>query len=553
MEHKNHIASITTSSRPLANFHPNVWGDRFLVYTPQPCKAGEKELVEKLKEEVKEELKEASNDIVALLKLVDAIQRLGIEYHFEEEIDQAMQNFSQTFEDFCNDKDDLYANALGFRLLRQHGYKISCSLFEKFKDVVKGSSNAPHTAEGIMGILEFFEATHLRVNGEDILDDGYVSSRKLLESSLPLLTNPPVAELVDHALHQYSKRRGLPRVEARHYLSIYAQFDSHHPKLLKLAKLDFNLLQAMHKEELSELYRWWKELEVPTKLFYARDRMVECYFWIMGVYFEPKHAKARQITTKMTAIASLFDDTFDAYATFEELELFMVAIERWSMSCLDELPEYMRGFYKALLEAFEDIEEYMTKEGTLYRLGYGIEAMKVMARDYFTEIKWREEKYKPKSEEYMHVATASSGYTSLIICSFLGMGDCVTKEAFDFVLSKQDIVKATLNICRLTDDIVGHEFERKREHIPSMVECYAEEHNKSKEEAVDELLKRIETAWKLINEAFLKPTKIPTPPLFRILNFARVIEVIYSKGDWFTHVGPEMQKLITQLLIDPVP
>ncbi|XP_047941539.1 LOW QUALITY PROTEIN: germacrene D synthase 2-like [Salvia hispanica] len=395
MEHKNHIASITTSSRPLANFHPNVWGDRFLVYSPQPCKDGEKGLVEKLKEEVKVELKEASNDIIGLLKLVDAIQRLGIEYHFEEEIDQA--------------------------------------------------------------------------------------------------------------------------------------------------KMQVNYIL------------WWKDLEVPTKLFYARDRMVECYFWIMGAYFEPKYAKGRHITTKMIAIASLFDDTFDAYATFEELELFMVAIERWSMSCLDEIPEYMRGFYKALLEAFEDIEEYMIKKGTLYRLDYGIEAMKVMARDYFTEIKWREEKYKPKSEEYMHVATASSAYTSLIICSFLGMGDCVTKEAFEFVLSLQDIVKATLNICRLTDDIVGHEFERKREHIPSMVECYTEEHNKSKEEAVDELLKRIETAWKLINEAFLKPTKIPTPLLTRILNFARVIEVIYSKGDWYTHVGPEMQKLITQLLIDPVP
>ena len=85
-----------------------------------------------------------------------------------------------------------------------------------------------------------------------------------------------------------------------------------------------------------------------------------------------------------------------------------------------------------------------------------------------------------------------------------------------------------------------------------MVECYIEENNISEPEAVDELLKRIETAWKLINEAFLKPTKIPTPPLSRILNFAHVIEVIYSKGDWYTHVGPEMQKLVTQLLIDPV-
>lgn len=106
----------------------------------------------------------------------------------------------------------------------------------------------------IMGVLEYFEATHLRVKGEDILEEGYVSSRKLLESAVPYLSNP-IAEQVDHALHQYSNRRGLPRVEARHYISIYAQYASHHPKLLELAKLDFNLLQALHKRELSELCR----------------------------------------------------------------------------------------------------------------------------------------------------------------------------------------------------------------------------------------------------------------------------------------------------------
>ena len=32
------VVSLATFSRPLANYHPNVWGDHFLVYTPQPCK-----------------------------------------------------------------------------------------------------------------------------------------------------------------------------------------------------------------------------------------------------------------------------------------------------------------------------------------------------------------------------------------------------------------------------------------------------------------------------------------------------------------------------------
>ncbi|KAG8385139.1 hypothetical protein BUALT_Bualt03G0010700 [Buddleja alternifolia] len=115
------------------------------------------------------------------------------------------------------------------------------------------------------------------------------------------------------------------------------------------------------------------------------------------------------------------------------------------------------------------------------------------------------------------------------------------------------MVTATLTICRLTDDIDGHEFDKKREHIPSAVECYTKEHNVSKEEAIDEFNNKIEEAWKDLNEGFLKPTKFPAPLLYRILNHARITEVIYSKGDWYTNVGPEMKGFISQLLVDPVP
>lgn len=58
--------------------------------------------------------------------MVDAIQRLGIEYHFEEEINEALQNLFENFDDYCKDNHDLYTTALSFRLLRQHGYRVSC-------------------------------------------------------------------------------------------------------------------------------------------------------------------------------------------------------------------------------------------------------------------------------------------------------------------------------------------------------------------------------------------------------------------------------------------
>nr|QEY10188.1 terpene synthase 4 [Scutellaria barbata] len=551
MESQYKTIGVGISSRPLANYHPNVWGDRFLPYIPESRdEVHKKQLVEELKEEVKRELHDTSDDYTRQLKLVDTIQRLGIEYHFEQEIDQTLLNLSQKLDNYCKNNHDLCTVALGFRLLRQHGHKISCKIFDKFKD-----EKGVFKTEDVAGMLEFFEATHLRIHGEDILDHAYDFTRNYLQSILPSLGHDDhVAQQVNNALYGYSNRRGLPRVEARHYISIYGKCASHHPVLLKLAKLDFNLLQSMHKRELSELYRWWKGLEVTTKLPYARDRLVETYFWIVGVYFEPKYGVARKFLTKLQSIGSLFDDTYDAYGIHQELQLFTDAIERWDISCLDQLPDYMQIIYKALMEIFEEVKEEMIRQGTSYRINYGIEAMKVMARDYFYEAKnWREAKYKPKMEEYMQVATSSTAYTSLMIISFLGMPNFVKKQHFDWVLSKPHIVRATLIICRLTDDIVGHEFERQREHIPSSIECYMDEHKVSKEETISVFKNQIEDAWKYINEAFLSPTKVPVPILYRILNFARVIEVIYSKGDWYTNVGPEMQSFINQLFIDPIP
>lgn len=75
-------------------------------------------------------------------------------------------------------------------------------------------------------------------------------------------------------------------------------------------------------------FRWWKNLDFATKLPYARDRIVECCFWVMGVYFEPHYSLARRILIKVIVMTSIIDDTYDAFALYEEVELFTEAIER---------------------------------------------------------------------------------------------------------------------------------------------------------------------------------------------------------------------------------
>ena len=65
-----------------------------------------------------------------------------------------------------------------------------------------------------------------------------------------------------------------------------------------------------------------------TKVPYARDRVVEAYFWPLATSYEPKYSTARMIVGKLMGCMSLLDDTYDAYGIIEELELLTEAIMR---------------------------------------------------------------------------------------------------------------------------------------------------------------------------------------------------------------------------------
>ncbi|KAF7142010.1 hypothetical protein RHSIM_Rhsim06G0190300 [Rhododendron simsii] len=212
-----------------------------------------------------------------------------------------------------------------------------------------------------------------------------------------------------------------------------------------------------------EVITWWKDLDFARKLPFARDRVVECYFWILGVYFEPQYFLARRILTKVIAMTSIIDDIYDVYGTLEELVLFTDAIERWENSALDQLPEYMKLCYQALLDVYNMIDEEMVKEGRSYRVNYAKSAMNKLVRAYFEEAKWCHEGYVPSIEEYMRVALVTGAYKMLATTSLVGMGDLVTEEGFKWVSSDPLILEAASVICRLMDDMVGHKVKRGME------------------------------------------------------------------------------------------
>ncbi|KAM3696545.1 hypothetical protein ACB098_06G048200 [Castanea mollissima] len=536
--------------RRTANFHPSIWGDHFINNTSEDKDIHLRKVseVEELKDEVRNKIFASTSHLSQQLGLIDALQRLGVAYHFEREIQKALEHIYATFND-KNDVDDLYKVSLSFRLLRQEGFKVSCDVFNKFKD--EDGQFKESLTNNVEAMLAFYEATHLRVHGEDILDEALEFTATHLKSIASLIGNPLAAQIT-RALKQ-PLHKGIPRLEARRYISIYEQDASHNKVLLKLSILDFNLVQSLHKEELRYITRWWKDLDFATKLPFARDRVVECYFWIVAVYFEPQYSLARKILTKVISMTSILDDIYDVYGTLEELEPFTEAIERWDISCIDQLPEYMQICYRALFDVFEAIENELAKKERSYRVTYAKDAMKRLVRAYFDEAKWFHQNYIPTMEEYMHVALKTSGYPMLTAISFLGMDDIVTKEAFDWIFSNPKIITASSVIGRLMDDMKSHKFEQERGHAASAVECYMKQHGVSEQVVHDEFSRQVTNAWKDINEECIRPTVVPMPLLMRVLNLARVIDVIYKEGDGYTHVGKEMKDNVASVLIDPIP
>lgn len=80
-----------------------------------------------LKEDVRRMItSDAYNKASQKLNLIDTVQRLGVAYHFEKEVEDELEKIHHQL---ANDEDDdLYTVSLRFRLLRQQGIRVSSGM-----------------------------------------------------------------------------------------------------------------------------------------------------------------------------------------------------------------------------------------------------------------------------------------------------------------------------------------------------------------------------------------------------------------------------------------
>nr|XP_043637299.1 beta-caryophyllene synthase-like [Erigeron canadensis] len=534
--------------RPPANFSPSIWEDQFVFYHQRGEEAEMERIIGDLKEKVRKDLIVALDAPVEhsnLLKTIDAIQRLNLTYSFEEEITQVLQYIYDRYGDKWNGCNP----ALWFRLMRQQGFNVSCDIFDDYMDENGGFKES--LVKDVQGMLELYEAAFMRLEGEIVLDDALAFTRSHLEiiAKDALFSNPTISIQIKEAL-KLPLQKKLPILEALFYIPFYEQQESHDKNLLKLAKYGFNLIQSLHKKELSQLSMWWKGFDVPKNLPYARDRLVETFFWAVAVCYDPKFSQARIFLTKVIVLITFVDDTYDAYGTYEELKIFTEAFERWSITCLDILPGYMKLIYKGLMDAYKEMEESIENEGKEDLINCAKEFTKDFIRGLMLEAKCVNEGYMPTVEEHAAIGFKTGGGDWLIASCFLGMGDALSKEAIKWGVTKQPIFDCVSIIARIQNDIAGHKKEQQRNHFPSSVECYMRQYDVTEEYACEMLHKKVEDVWKELNRESLMYKDIPRPVLMVAVNFARLVETLYRNDkDNFTH-AEGLKDQIKSLFID---
>ncbi|KAM0003736.1 putative lyase [Helianthus debilis subsp. tardiflorus] len=523
--------TYASTVRRSANYPPSLWSYDYLQSLTNNY-VGEKYETrsDTLKECVRTLISNGTGveDPLSMLELVDDLERLGISYHFKEEISSVLKMiYIYHFKANENwNKSKLNLKALGFRLLRQHGYHIPQEIFEDIKD--ENGNIKANVQEDVVGMLNLYEASFLAVEDEKILDEAREFTNIYLKEKLEKknIGNESMLMLVSHALELPLVWRP-PRFEAIWFIEAYKSRSDMKPLLLELAELDFNIVQGIHQEDLKDLSRWWEALGWNKKLSFARDRLVESFMWTVGVSYQPSMGVLRKNMTKIISLVNVIDDIYDVYGTLDELEQFTDIVRRWDINAIEELPDYMKICFLGFRNTINEMACHtLTNQELLIK-----PCVKKMWVEYceanLLEAQWFNNGYTPTLEEYLKNSCITISLP--VIISNLYFFTSNIGEA-----PSQNVVQCSALILRLADDLGTSMAELKRGDVPKSIQCYMHETGASEEKARGYIKNLIMDTWKKLNKERIT-LSCPTSQILVecATNLGRMAQFTYQYADVF--------------------
>nr|XP_043625802.1 ent-copalyl diphosphate synthase 1-like [Erigeron canadensis] len=255
---------------------------------------------------------------------VDRLQHLGIARYFRSEIKDCVAYIYRNWNDqgigYSRgiDVPDLDDTAMGFRLLRLHGYAVSPDVLQRFNVDGKFMCFPESTADSVSVTFNLFRASQVLFPGEKILNDAKIFCQNLLtrkQSTNELLDKWLLAKdlpgEIGYAL-DVPWYASLPRLEARYYLeqyggekelwigkTIYRMGNVSNDTYLEMAKMDYSHCQAIHQSEWSHIQKWYAGLKIEDNL---STSLLWSYYEAAASIFEPERCIERLAWAKTTIL-----------------------------------------------------------------------------------------------------------------------------------------------------------------------------------------------------------------------------------------------------------
>ncbi|KAL7606076.1 hypothetical protein Lser_V15G19528 [Lactuca serriola] len=544
-----------SENSPLPIYQPTIWSHNFIqaldVNFPIYSKEEVKEL-EKKGMELNFDYENGGLSILQLLEQIDDIERLGLDYRFQNDIRRAL-NFIASIKENNTEHEEkegsLHEASLRFSLLRKHGYNVSQDFLLRFKDSHGGFMRCLET--DVRGLLSLYEASYLSFECEKDLHEAKLFAREHL-LKLKCQENEALED-INHALELPSYRRML-RLQARWYIDAYSKRKDANMLLLELATSDYNMVQLEFKKELQQVSKWWKNIGLASKLSFVRDRLMECFFWSVGVVFEPQYNSCRVELTKVCTLITVIDDIYDVYGSLDELVMFTDAVKRWDINAVKHMPEYLQLCFRTLYNTIIEI-------GSKTSIAQGEDIIPVLVKvwgelleAFLLEAKWTHNKYIPTLQEYMDNAWRSVSGVVILNHGYFLINQEFKKDIVENMEKYNDLLKWSSIIFRLCNDLGTSSDEIARGKTANAISCYMHENSVCEEVSREYIKTLIDKAWREMIKARVACFQESTDTFIDMaINLARISQCVYQYGDG--HGAPDVRakERVLSVIIEPIP
>ncbi|CAI0407031.1 unnamed protein product [Linum tenue] len=480
-----------------------------------------------------------------VLVMIDAVQRLGIDYHFQEDIEAVLNDelgAAKMAAEGGGLEDGLFRVCLSFRLLRQQD--VFNKLMNREGKFLSRFGHQQH----VQSLMQLYEASQWLTPAEHILHEAREFSARRLRSWTAaanpsqydplgqLATRKSVANTLKHPCH-----RSMPRLAIKDYLSSFR------------AALITNKRQSYYYvETLKDLALWWDEVGLAANV--GRDRLlVKASAWPMATLSGSEFSECRIELAKIIAIVYLIDDIFDTYGSLEELTVFAEAVTRWDTDTVEKLPEIMRTCFVALYHTTNQIGYQVYRKHGWNPMHSLKQAWAKLFEAFLVEARWLRTKECPKSDDYLKTGIVTSGVPLLLVHFFFMLGKGLTGQNVGLVDGDEPpLISSVAKILRLSDDLSSMinkcktnlmnrsieylfsqlYYEEQVGYDGSYVDCYMKENpGVSVHEATRHVTDMIEDTWKQLNREYLSPA-VPLPTAFgkAVVDSAKMVPLMYGNG-----------------------